>query len=677
VAIVGASNDPAKWGHWLGRGALKGEHRRSVFLVNRNGGEILGRRAYRSLADLPEPAELVVLSVPEAGFDEAVDSALAAGAKALVGISAGLGETGPEGQARERALAARVRAAGAVLVGPNCLGIFDAESDLELSSNEIPPGPIGLISQSGNLALEIGLIGEELGLGFSRFVSLGNQADVDAAELLDTLAAHDPTRLIAVYCEDFKDGREFARAAARAVQAGKPVVLLAGGGTDASARAARSHTGALVSSSVAVEAACAAAGIERVFTPKEAIDASYALLQAPPASGRRLAVVADGGGHNVVAADLAGAQGFELPRLGEETRAALAGFLPPAAATGNPVDLAGGGERDLLNFARVAGTLLRSGEADAVLLTGYFGGYGVYAPELGDDEVEAARAMASDAAESGRPLVVQTMYWQSQPALALREGGVAVYRDLEGALRGLVALARSGERRPGGVPELPSPVPLGPRTDGYWPARELIAEAGIELAEARRAHSAVEARAAADELGYPVVLKALEGAHKSDRGGVALGLGNLEELDGALSSMATLEPSEYSVERTAQVAQGLELIVGVRRDPRFGPVLLVGIGGLYAELLADVAVALAPVGAEEAAELLRSLRGAGLLTGARGRPPLDLDAAARAAAALSRFAAERPELAEIEINPLLVTERGALALDAHFVAAEKGDGHAG
>jgi len=244
VAIVGASNDPAKWGNWLARGALRGEHRRPVYLVNRNGGEVLGRPAYASLADLPDAPDLVVVSVPAGAFERAVDDALAAGARALVGITAGLGESGEEGLDRERALVERVRAAGAVLLGPNCLGVFDATSDLGLASNEFPPGAIGLISQSGNLALELGLLARDHGMGFSRFASVGNQADVDLAELVAAFAAHSPTELIAVYAEDFRDGRAFVDAAAAC---GKPVILLTVGRSEASVRAARSHTGALVS----------------------------------------------------------------------------------------------------------------------------------------------------------------------------------------------------------------------------------------------------------------------------------------------------------------------------------------------------------------------------------------------------------------------------------------------
>src|SRR3954447_9097727 len=285
VAVLGASNDPAKWGNWLARGALQGAHRRPVYLVNRKGGEVLGVEAYASVEELPEAPELVVIAVPAAGFEEAVDSALAKGARAIVGITAGLGEGGGEAHAREQALVERVRAAGAMLLGPNCLGVFDASSDLGLASNEFPPGSIALISQSGNLALELGILARAADMGFSRFASVGNQADLDLAEIVASFAAHEGTELIAVYAEDFSDGRAFVDAAAAA---STPVILLTVGRSDASIRAAVSHTGALVSDVSVVEAACRSAGAHLVSTPGEMIDLAQALLRARTLAGPRV-----------------------------------------------------------------------------------------------------------------------------------------------------------------------------------------------------------------------------------------------------------------------------------------------------------------------------------------------------------------------------------------------------
>ena len=662
VAVVGASNDPAKWGQWLARGALRGEHRRSVFLVNRSGGEVLGRTAHRSLGELPEAPELVVLAVPASAFEETVDAALAVGTRAIVAIAAGLGETSDEGAERERAVVERVRAAGAVLLGPNCMGVYDASAELDLSSSDFVPGSLGLVSQSGNLALEIALLAGDFGLGISRFVSLGNQADLEAVEIVEALAADKTTRVIGAYLEDFRAGRAFAQAAA---EAGKPVLLLTGGASAAGVRAARSHTGALVSASVAVDAACRAAGILRVSTPRELADLAQLVLATSRPRGRRVAIVSDGGGSAVVAADLASDAGLELPQLSPALAGSLAEVMPPTATTTNPVDFAGAGEQDLSSYERVPRLLLESGEIDAVLLTGYLGGYSATSEELREPETEAARGLARAADQAGRPAIVQTMYWQESPAVALREAGVPVYREIGAAIASLARVAE--QRPPSGVPELPRPAEAWPE-GGYLESRELLALGGVVFPEARRVTGEDEALAAAAELGYPVVLKALGLEHKSDAGGVAVGLEDDAALAAAMAAMTA--PEGYSVEQQVTAEASVELIAGCRRDPRFGPVLLVGLGGILAEVLRDTAVALAPAEPALIEELLLGLRGAALLTGARGRPSLDVRAAAEACAAISRVAAEHPELDELEVNPLLVTPAGAIGLDARVVHSQ-------
>jgi acyl-CoA synthetase (NDP forming) len=672
VAILGASDDPAKWGNWLARGALRGAGRRPVYLVNRNGGEVLGNRAYRSVSELPEAPELVVIAVPAAGFEQAVDDSLAMGARALVGITAGLGEAGGDAAARERALVQRVRDAGAMLLGPNCLGVYDASSDLGLASNEFPPGSIGLISQSGNLALELGLMSRRYSLGFSRFASIGNQADLDLAELVASYAEHPATELIALYAEDFRDGRAFAAAAAAAQ---KPVILITVGRSDASARAARSHTGALVSSLSTVRAACRGAGVHLVSTPAEMIDLAQALLQPRRLAGRRIAVLGDGGGHGAIACDVAVDMGLELPVLSDGLQARLAAMLPAMSSVRNPIDLAGAGEADFSSYSRVARGLLEADELDGVLMTGYFGGYSQYSEEFAETETEVGHEIARAAVETGKPLVAQSMYADDPPNVALREGGVPVYWTIEAAAASLAAL----EQMPAatGPPALPEPV-TGPLDAGYFGSRALLADAGVPFVAARNARTREDVLAAAAEVGYPVVLKALGLLHKSDAGGVRVGLADADALAAAWSDMeGRLSPPEYSVEAMAPLADGIELIVGARRDPRFGPVALVGLGGVYAELLGDVGVALAPLDRGEAVKLLESLQGAAVLKGARGRAAVDIGAAADAAVALSRLAAARPDIAEIEVNPLLVTPEGALALDARIIPTDEGGDDAG
>ncbi|MBF9069405.1 acetate--CoA ligase family protein [Streptacidiphilus fuscans] len=669
VAIVGASDDPAKYGHAIAVQALRAASRRPLHLVNRRGGTVLGRRAETSLSAIGEPVDLVVVSVPLAGFEEAVDEALACGARAVVAITAGFAELGDAGLARQRAVAARVRAAGALLVGPNCLGIADNTTELHLASDHFTPGGVALLSQSGNLALELQLRLEPHGLGFSRFVSLGNQADVTLVDLVDDCARHEGTRAIAVYAEDFGDGRAFAEAAARA---GKPVVLLTAGRGDASARSAKSHTGALTTSADVVVAACRDAGVELTRTPRELASVLAALDSGRRARGRHVAVFTDGGGHGAIAADAVEATGLAVPELSAPLQRELTGALWEQSAVGNPVDLAGMGEQDPMSYARTVQRLLATDEVDAVLVTGYFGGYaasedGLGGAEgtLGAAERKAAEAIAAAVPESGKPVAVQSMYPASPSCRTLVEAGVPVYEAVEDAARALAALApATGARELRALPE--AAAALG--DPDYYPTRRLLEAAGVSFPPAREIRTEAELRDAAREFAGPYVLKALHLLHKSDAGGVALRLADEEALVAAYRAMhERLGAPSYSVEAMADLADGVELIVGVKRDDRFGPVAMVGLGGVLTEALGDVAFALAPVTAERAELLLRSLRSSALLDGVRGRPAVDVAAAAQAVARITAVAAAHPEIAELEVNPLLVTPHGALALDSRAV----------
>ncbi|MEU9476094.1 acetate--CoA ligase family protein [Streptomyces sp. NPDC048191] len=671
VAVVGASDDPAKYGHAIAAQALRANGRRPLHLVNRRGGTVLGRTAAPSLSALGEPVDLAVVSVPAAGFEDAVDEALRCGARAIVAITAGFAETGEAGRARQHAVAERVRAAGAVMVGPNCLGLADNTTDLFLASDTFTPGGVALLSQSGNLALELQLRFRPHGLGFSRFVSLGNQADVTLVDLLADCARHEGTRAIAVYAEDFADGRAFAEAAA---EAGKPVVLLTAGRGDASARSAQSHTGALTTSADVVNAACRDAGVELVATPRELTVVLAGLNGARRTAGRRVAVLTDGGGHGVIAADAVEAAGLTVPELTPPTRDRLRTLLWDQSAVANPVDLAGMGEQDPGSYAETVGALLAAEETDAVLMTGYFGGYAAADGGLGgggavlaDGEQAAARLIAARHRATATPLVVQSMYPGSPSCRTLAAAGIPVFSATEDAVR---ALAATAPRAPcTGVTPLPAPAsPLS--ETGYLETRRALEAAGLAFPAAREVHDEDELLAATEEFDGPYVLKALHLLHKSDAGGVALGLTGPGELLTAYREMhARLGAACYSVEAMADLTDGVELIVGVNRDPRFGAVAMVGLGGVLAEALRDVAFSLAPVPADRALHLLRGLRTSALLDGVRGKPPVDVDAAAAAVETITAFAAAHPEIAEIEVNPLLVRPHGVLALDSRAVLA--------
>ena len=390
VAVLGASNDETKYGNWLSVQAVRMTDTRTVHLVNRRGESILGRPALRSLAELDEPVDLVVVTVPAHGFEAAVDDALAAGARAIVGVTAGFAELGADGRALQDRVVERVRAAGAVLLGPNCLGVLDSSTSLTLASNPLPAGRIALLSQSGNMALEVSGFLAARGHGFSRFVSLGNQADLGAADLIQSCIEHPGTDLIAVYCEDFGDGRAFVAAATAAAEAGKPVLLLTVGGSEASIRGAQSHTGALTSDSAVIDAACRAAGIHRVASPRQLADTAATLLSYGARAVHRVGVIADGGGHAGVASDVVEATGLSVPQFAAEVSATLREVLPPSAGVANPVDLAGAGEQDITSFVSVLDAVLGSADIDSVLVTGYFGGYGDYGEGLSLAELDVA-----------------------------------------------------------------------------------------------------------------------------------------------------------------------------------------------------------------------------------------------------------------------------------------------
>jgi acyl-CoA synthetase (NDP forming) len=671
LAIIGASNDDSKWGYALADRALTSEARRTVHLVNRRGGTVLGRPVLRSLHELGPDAgvDLVALCVPAGSFLSALDDALAAGARAVVAITAGLAESSADGASVQAEAVARVRAAGAVMVGPNCAGVEDTSTGLQLSSEVLVPGHVAVLSQSGNMLIDVQDRLRTAGLGISRFVSLGNQGDLTVVDVMESCLRHDATHSVAVYAEDVVDGRGFVTVARALAAAGKPVVLLSPGRTDAGTRGAASHTGSLTTSARVVDAACAAAGVLRAESPEHLVDLVAGLDSPRRSTGRRVAVLTDGGGHGAVAADALGAAGLHTPVLSPVLRARLTDLLWSQSAVANPVDLAGMGERDPLSYLRATSVLLESDEVDGVLLTGYFGGYSLLPTSLAGRELTAVADLASRVTGQTKPVVVHTVYPDSPSSMVLRGAGVPVHRDAGRAAAVLAGCCRPVPATRTDDIALPPSAALLTSTD-YGTVRDMLAGAGLPFPASATVSDEAGLRAVLPDLlaPGPVVLKALGLLHKSDAGGVLLDLRDEAETVAAYRDlMARLAPPGVSVEQQAERSAGVEVIVGCRRDPCFGPVLMVGLGGVFTEVLDDVAVALAPVSVATASELLLSLRGAPLLTGARGRPPVDLHALATLAATLSKVAAEHPELCELEINPVLATPRGALGLDARAV----------
>jgi acyl-CoA synthetase (NDP forming) len=661
VAVVGATENPAKWGHWLAAGALAGRHRRDVHLVNRGGGTVLGRPSARSLADLSVVPELVALCVPASGVDDVVDEALELGVRGFLGVTAGV-----DGEAE---LAGRIRRGGARLVGANSLGIFDASTELHLAWGEFTAGPLAVISQSGQLGSELAILGARHGVGISRFVSVGNQSDVRAAELLADLIGHEPTRVIALYLESFADGEALFRTLRALRASGKPTLLLTTGASAASARLARSHTGSMTAAVEVVEAACRAAGVRRVSTPTELIDIARTYLSSPIPAGRRIGVVGDSGGQGGVAADVAAAAGLTVPVLAEPLAATLASTLPTGAACTNPVDLAGAGEQDLTHYAAVVQRLLESDELDSVVLTGYFGCYGTDTPARAEREIEIARQLGLTVGSTGKPLVVHSMGPDTAAATALWQSGVPVFASIESALRALAGLAglRSTERA---APPHPATSGIAPSPNtavqpGYWAARQLLMDNGVGFQEARLVHRSAELAEAGTHLRPPFALKAGWLEHKSEAGGVVVGIADDAELLAVFEKMHhRLGHGDYVVEELDTRPDTVEILVGARRDPGLGPFVVVGAGGAAAEVHQDITIEMAPVSPATAATMLDRLRCAALLRGWRGRPAVDVDELAVLISTVSQLIAARTDIDEIELNPVRVGPSGALAVDA-------------
>lgn len=665
VAVVGASDDQTKWGYWLARGALHGRDRRRVYLINRSAVTVQGEPTYSSVGELPEAPDLVVVCVPPAFVHDLVADSLSKGARAFLGITAGV----PDGED----LAALLRDHGARMVGPNSLGIYDSSTALQLAWGHFTPGNLAIVSQSGQLGSEIANLAARAGIGVSRFISVGNQLDVNAAELLDDLIDDPATHLVALYLESFTDGAHLVRTLRALARAGKPTLLLTTGASDGSKRLAQSHTGSLSSALATVDAACRAAGAVRVATPTELVNLARFLSRAPVPAGRRLAVVSDSGGQGGIAADVAAARGLSTPAFSPQLQDNLAELLPAGASVTNPVDLAGAGEADLHTYAEVCERLLGSGEVDAVVLSGYLGCYGEDTPSIEPAELEVVDRLGRIVEQTHAPLVVHSMSAGSRAVSRMWEHDIPAFGGIEFAMDA-VAYAAGLHEWPGRDLKQPGHCD-GAVADHYWAARGLLDALGIPSPAGRLVRARAELEACTD-LTFPVVLKAGWLAHKSEHGGVVLGLATPGELLAAYDEMhERLGDGEYVVEEQDRRRHTVEMLVGGNRDRDFGPVVVVGAGGTEAELHRDVCVELAPVDHATARSMIDRLRCRPLLGGWRGSPAVDVDALADIVVAVSEAIAARPDLSELEVNPIRVAPEGVLAVDALAVATAPAGHH--
>jgi acetyl coenzyme A synthetase (ADP forming)-like protein len=663
VAVVGASRRRGSIGGELFRNILAADFAGSTYPVNRGAEPVAGVRGYAFIDELPEVVDLVVICLPGERVLDAAHDALKSGVTALCVISAGFAEIGDEGAERQRQLLALVRRYGARLVGPNCLGVAIPPLGLNatFAPRALPPGNIGFSSQSGALGLALLEKAAERGLGFSSFISIGNKADVSSNDLLEWWEDDDATDVVLLYLESFGNPAKFARVARRVARR-KPILALKAGRSGAGARAASSHTAALAGSDAAVDALFEEAGVLRASTLEELVDAATLLSSQPLPSGRRVAVLTNAGGLGILCADACDAAGLELPALSPETRAALAQVLPTEASAANPVDLLGSATGR--TYAAALPHVLEDAAVDAVIV--------LFVPPVVAGADEVATAIREAAKGSGKPVLAVIVSAEGIPAmLSDRDSGVATFSYPESAARALGLAARRADwlRLPLGTVANFDDIDVecarrvvsdaGERWLDPAETRELLEAYGIPLVPERVVAGPEDAIAAAREFGGAVVVKtAAAGAHKSDSGGVALDLTTADEVRAAATRIGgplIVQP---------MVSGGTELLAGVVQDPVFGPLVAFGPGGTRAELIGGAGFRLAPLTDLEAESLVLSGKAGQLVRGFRGAPPADARALVDLVQRLAALATDFPELAELDLNPVLAQTNGCIAVDA-------------
>ena len=688
LAVVGASPDTGAIGGAVFRNLLASGYAGELHAVNRRGRPVLGHACHRSIAAVPGELETAVLAIPAAGVLEVARDCAARGVRALIVLAAGFAETGRAGAALQRELLEICRAGGMRLVGPNCLGAIDTDPAVRLDASFAPSTPpaggVALLSQSGGVGIALLEQARTLGIGISAFVSVGNKADLSGNDFLEWCEQDERTRAILLYLESFGNPRKFARIARR-VGRTKPIVAVKAGRSTAGARAASSHTGALLAGSeVAVDALFRQAGVLRVDTLGELFDLAALLERQPLPAGNRVAVVTNAGGPGILCADACQAAGLELPPLPAPLRRRLARLVPPDASLRNPVDLLAAATPDA--FAGAIEEIGRFGAVDAIIA--------VFVPPLVTRAEDVARAIAGAArALEGRlPLLTAFMTAGGPPAELLDpEAPLPAFRYPEDAARALgraATYARWRAEPRGEAPAFPGThrdeaaaiIARALAQDGSgWLEPEdvhaLLACHELPLPAQRIVRSASAAAAAAVEMGGPVALKAIAPGllHKSDAGGVALALGSPAAVRRAAREMRARVAAAghaldgFLVQRMAP--PGVELLVGATADPLFGPVVACGAGGRTVELLHDVAMRLTPITDRDAHAMVRSLATFPLLEGYRGEPPVDLAALEDVVLRVGALVEAHPEIVELDCNPVIVTPGGAVVADARVRVA--------
>jgi len=666
VAVLGASPRRGTIGGELFRNILAGDFTGASYPINRGGDAVGGVRGYPSIEDVSDAVDLAVICVPAIAVLDAAKSALDKGVRALLVISAGFAEVGAEGVARERELLALVRAHGARLIGPNCLGVASASTRLNatFASRQAPAGNIGFSSQSGALGLALLEAAESRGLGLSAFVSIGNKSDISSNDLLEWWEDDAATEVVLLYVESFGNPRKFAELARRVARQ-KPILAVKSGTSATGARAASSHTAALAGSEVAVDALFRQAGVIRAASLEELVDVATLLSTQPAPRGRGVAVLTNAGGLGILCADACEATGLTLPLLAEQTRSQLQDLLPAEAGLNNPVDMLGSATAG--SYEAALPLLLADPGIDAVIV--------LFVPAV-SATADAVAAVVAHSRGGDKPVLAVVMSSEGIPeALRAEPRAAAAFVYPESAARALGRAAERADwlRRPlGSVTEVEGvdraagaavvEQALAEQDDAWLEpaqARALLLAYGIPLVGEAVANSAEAAVEAAVVLGYPVVVKtAAAGAHKTESGGIALDLGDDDAVRAAVAKIGA------PVLVQSMVAEGAELLAGLVQDPVFGPLVAFGPGGVFAELIGHAAFRIAPLTDIDAEELVLAGKAGRLVRGFRGAPPAHVPSLVDLVSRLSRLGEDLAAVAELDLNPVLAGPDRCVAVDA-------------
>jgi acetate---CoA ligase (ADP-forming) len=688
VAIVGASRTKGKVGYELLRSMLEAGYEGSIFPINPNTDTIEGLKCYPNLASIGQTPELVIISVPAKAVPDVMQQCVKVGSKAVIIITSGFKEVGKEGKELEKRVIQIAKQGHIRVIGPNCLGVIVPRSKLNASfGGELPAkGAIGYLSQSGALMAAILDMANANGIGFSKLVSIGNKADINELDIIRALAVDTETRVIAGYLESIVDGNAFVSQAEQISQQ-KPILLMKSGSTSAGAKAASSHTGSLAGSDVAYECVFERAGIIRCSSIKQQFDYAQAFANQSLPAGSRVAVITNAGGVGIMAADAVEQQGLSFAKLSDETTKKLAGKLPASASINNPIDILGDALADRYEF--VLDAVLDDGEVDVVLV--------LLTPQAMTEPSATAEAVVKITSKKpGKPVLACFLGASkiAEAAKILRRGKIPLYDATEMAVSAIKAMTEyvRWRTRPKRVIKLFAVnrrkaeniieryLRRGIREISEEDSKEILEAYGFVTPKGSVATTAQQAANIAQQLGFPVVLKiwSPDILHKSDVKGVRLGLDSATEVMDAFDLMMYRIPKQVPGANILGVlvqemcGGGKEVILGMHRDPHFGPLMMFGLGGTMVEVLKDVSFYLAPLTAEEAKQMLVDTKTYKILKGVRGEKGVDIDIIAEGLQRLSQLVTEFPQIQEMDINPYIVGRAGttAIAVDAR-ISVEK------